>query len=98
MSALATTFADLTVGLTPRPVLTVADFFQAQPRIRGSLDLLQVRWSPSMPLSDLHARIDRLIEQDRSKARRGHWSFDPNRLIAFRQIGESIDTFTHAED
>ena len=105
MSALATTFADLTVALTPRAVPTVADFFAWEARqtprpyshMAWALSMWGVRFDPADPLALLQSRLRGFKARDEAKASRGHWSFDANRLFAVSSMLALIDTF-NAED
>jgi hypothetical protein len=46
-----------------------------------------------MTVADLRAKIERKLEQERSKKERAHWSYDGNRLVAFAQMVAAIDEF-----
>jgi hypothetical protein len=52
-----------------------------------------VSFEPSMTVSDLRAKIERKLEQERSKKERAHWSYDSNRQVAFAQMVAAIDEF-----
>jgi hypothetical protein len=99
-AALARTFADFTETLakfTREPLAT--DLFSwcvetdNFPHIRWSLSALGVSFEPSMTVADLRAKIERKLEQERSKKERAHWSYDSNRQVAFAQMVAAIDEF-----
>ena len=101
MNALAANFALFTETLEKFARIPLAqDFFEwaeegEWPKIRWSLSALGVSFTPSMPLSDLKARIERKLETETRNGESRHWSFDANRLVTWRQLLRAIDKYGH---
>lgn len=102
MNAFAANFALFTETLEKFTRVPLAqDFFEwaedgEWPHVRWTLSTIGASFSPSEPLADFKARIERKLEQETSKGERRHWSFDANRLITWRQLLRAIDKYERA--
>ena len=89
--------ADVLVKLAKVPLS--GDFFEWSREfgdrwnVEHSLRLLGHKPGGTTPLADLKASIGRQIEREQRKLERGHWSFDLNRLTAYRQMLARIELY-----
>lgn len=102
MNALTDTFRDLTKTLAKAtaPVPCVGDvvqWCQAQPRnpysTFGFAMRLHIGATAFMPLSEAKAKLAKARAMHEAKRASKHWSYDPNSLIALRQMQALIERF-----
>lgn len=54
------------------------------------IDFDEARSAGAASRSGLVRRLDRLIERERLRGSRGHWSYDLNRHIALKQLRDAL--------
>lgn len=69
----------------------IADFLSEQPKFHLACELAHVRITDTVPQAI--DRLDYCIDRETKKQARGHYTFDGNRFIAFKQLRAALSEF-----